>query len=394
MNNGCLLLLACLFVRIVTAQVDVENDSLPELAAKDSIVVSAWTVGLGYNFVDDSGDVTDKLFSVNAQWNALPYPSRISIGRYFKSGIGLSAVGSYNKYKVGKQIDGRVNQQETDYLALDTGVSYNLNKIVGETAWFDPYLGLGFGFTRANTISRVTFNTTVGFRIWFSDRWGADLNTMAKWTIGETDATNHVQYGAGAVYRFGIEKALSKKGEEKLALRNALEKQRQQYQDSLAQATREKAALALAEELENAKKEAALAAERAISEREQREARLRAEIDKIGHAYFPLNSSYLNPESKRVLDELTLFLRQNPTVVLRVASHTDSRGSTRYNQWLSDRRVLRTTDYLIANGVPDAQLVSEALGETRLLNECDDVTYCPEEKHSVNRRSEFGIVAF
>ncbi len=95
-----LLVVLCLAIIPVTAQ------EIPQLTSKDSIVQSSWMFGLGYNFVNDSGDVFNGLMDVNSNWNALAYPSRLSVGRYFKSGIGLEAIGTYNKYKEGKIIDG------------------------------------------------------------------------------------------------------------------------------------------------------------------------------------------------------------------------------------------------------------------------------------------------
>ena len=54
----------------------------------------------------------------------------------------------------------------------------------------------------------------------------------------------------------------------------------------------------------------------------------------------------------------------------------------------------RTVQYLTAAGIDPARLASEAFGEENLLNDCDDNTYCTEEKHQVNRRSEFVIIKF
>jgi outer membrane protein OmpA-like peptidoglycan-associated protein len=44
--------------------------------------------------------------------------------------------------------------------------------------------------------------------------------------------------------------------------------------------------------------------------------------------------------------------------------------------------------------VPAAQIIGKAFGEEVLVNECDDNTYCPEEKHQQNRRSEFKILNY
>lgn len=168
-------LLACTLVNTTIAQEELE------ITAKDSIVQSSWMFGIGFNAVDDSGNVFDGLFNISDEWNMLPYPSRISIGRYFKNGLGLEAIGTLNKYKEGKIIDGVVNLEDSDYYAIDARITYDLNKIIGETGWFDPYVGVGAGYTDANNIGRGTYNAVVGFRTWISDRWGLDFNSSGKW---------------------------------------------------------------------------------------------------------------------------------------------------------------------------------------------------------------------
>jgi outer membrane protein OmpA-like peptidoglycan-associated protein len=81
-----------------------------------------------------------------------------------------------------------------------------------------------------------------------------------------------------------------------------------------------------------------------------------------------------------------------PTLELKITSHTDSRGASKYNDWLSEKRVQSTKDYLISKGINTSKLTTESFGETQLLNECSDGVYCPEEKHRVNRRSEFLVL--
>lgn len=372
------------------------SDEELQLTSKDSIVQSSWTVGLGYNFVDDSGDMADELFSFDSQWNAVPYPSRLSIGRYFKSGVGLEGIASYNKYKVGKIIDNSINTESTSYWGLDARLSYDLNKLIGETAWFDPYVGIGLGYTKTNNQPRATYNAIVGFRTWFSDHWGLDLNSSGKWRIGDNGASNHLQHAAGVVYRFEIEKGLSKKGAEKLALIQALEQKKQQETDSIAAVNRAKEAAALAERLAQEKEATQLAAAEkakldAVNRRKQQ---IGNEIDDLGLVYFDFDSSYINRESQKILNALTELLKDNDGVVLKVSSYTDSRGASTYNDWLSRQRVERTVGYLIQQGIAAERLQPEGYGEENLLNECDDTTYCTEEKHKINRRSEFKVVKF
>ncbi len=385
-----MLLLACLCFGSIFGQ-----DEDLQLTSKDSLVESSWIIGLGYNIVDDSGDVFDDLFSVNSQWNALPYPSRVSIGKYFKSGIGLEAIGSYNKYKTGKIIDRVVNDSDKEYWGIDARLTYDLNRLIGETAWFDPYIGIGAGYTNANSEARGTYNAIIGFRTWFSDRLGLDFNSSGKWAMGNT-GTNHLQHAVGVVYQFDIEKRLSKSGEEKSEMIAALVKEKQRLNDSIAAVDRAKEAAALADILAKEKEKTRLAViEKGKNDAEnQRKQQIEKTIKDLGYVYFDLNSSYLNAKSKEVLKALAEVMTEYPELELKVTSHTDSRGHATYNNWLSTRRANRTVDYLVGLGVVSNRLMAEAYGENNLLNDCDDDTYCPEEKHQINRRSEFVIVKY
>ena len=368
-----------------------------QITAKDSIVQSSWIVGIGLNAVDDSGNVFDGIFNVGKEWNIVPFPSRVNIGRYFKNGLGLEAIGAYNTYMEGNIIDGNVISEDIDYYSFDGRITYDLNKIIGQTGWFDPYVGIGAGYTDANNKGRGTYNAVVGFRTWFSDRWGLDFNSSGKWAMSQADgATNHIQHAAGVVYQFGIEKGLSKRGEEKLELLAAIEKEKQRQQDSINEVNRLKDEALLAERLKKQQEADALAAaEKAkIDVLNKKREEIKSRIESLGNVYFALNSSVVNTSSKKVLDSLANVLEEIPTLKLKITSHTDSRGTSKYNDWLSQRRVDKTKAYLISKGIAEDKLVTEAYGETMLLNECDDNTYCPEDKHAVNRRSEFVILEF
>lgn len=387
-----LLVITCLLL----AQLNFSQEDL-QLTKKDSIVQSAWIFGLGFNAVDDAGSEFEDVFNFEENWNAVPFPSRVSVGRYFENGLGLELIGTYNQYKTGKVIDGVVNQEDIDYYAADFRVSYDLNQILGETGFFDPYVGIGAGYTDANNQGRGTYNATVGFRTWFSDRFGLDFNSTGKWAMSTENASNHIQHAAGAVYRFGIKKGLSKKGEEKLARIQEMEREQQRIQDSIAEAQRaEEEARRLAEELERQREAEQLAAaerERQNSAEAKRKV-LQDRIDGLGNVRFALNSSYLNANDKALLDKLIGILNEVPKLKIRVAAHTDSRGTETYNQWLSERRMNRTVDYILSKGIPKERILKEAFGETQLANDCEDRVPCSEEKHSENRRSEFSITDF
>lgn len=366
-----------------------------QVTAKDSIVQSSWIIGVGLNAVDDSGNVFDGIFNVGQEWNIVPYPSRISIGRYFKSGLGVEAIATYNKYMEGNTIDNAIIMEDVPYYGFDARLTYDLNHIVGQMGWFDPYLGIGLGYTDANNEGRGTYNAVLGFRTWFSDRWGLDFSSTGKWAMTTSDVvTNHIQHSAGVVYQFGMEKGLSKKGEEKLALLAAIEKEKQRQRDSINEVNRLKDEALLAARLEKKRKEDALAAlekEKQDALNRKKEA-VKTRIEDLGNVYFDLNSSVVNRKSKKVLDSIALLFEEIPSLKLKVASHTDSRGTSKYNDWLSQRRVTKTKQYLLSKGVSDDRVLTEAYGESQLLNECDDNTYCTGDKHAINRRSEFIVI--
>jgi hypothetical protein len=100
-----------------------------QITTKDSIIQSSWIFGLGINAVDDSGNVLSGLFNVSDEWNMVPYPSRVSVGRYFKSGLGIEAIGTHNQYKEGKIVDGIRNLENINYFGLDARLTYDLNKV-------------------------------------------------------------------------------------------------------------------------------------------------------------------------------------------------------------------------------------------------------------------------
>ncbi len=381
-----LLVLVFLHINTTSAQEEIKTTSKKKTAQR------SWILGLGYNFVDDSGGGIHDLFSIKSDWNYVPYPSRLSFGRYFENGLGIEFIGTYNKYKKGKIIEGVVNDTEKSYAAFDARLSYDLNKIVGYTGWLDPYVGVGYGYTSSDNVPKSTFNATVGFRTWITERFGLDFNSTGKWKAGK-EGTNHLQHAAGIVYRFGME-GLSRKEMEELASLKEIEEANKRSADSIAAVNREKEALAerMAEERE--KNRLAEIEKAKIEKENQRKLGIDKEISELGYVFFDLNSSYLNEKSKNVLNDLITLLNRNPGIVLKVTSHTDSRGLATYNKWLSKRRADNTIAYLVEQGIAAERLMSASYGEELLLNECDDNTYCPEEKHKINRRSEFIILKY
>ncbi|MFD2788209.1 OmpA family protein [Arenibacter sp. H213] len=109
--------------------------------------------------------------------------------------------------------------------------------------------------------------------------------------------------------------------------------------------------------------------------------------------FFDFDKSYIRKDAAVELDKLVEVMSQNKDMVIKIESHTDSRGPAVYNKYLSDKRAKSSRNYLISKGISKDRIESAiGYGEEQLLNECKDGIRCNRQKHELNRRSEFIIV--
>ncbi len=113
----------------------------------------------------------------------------------------------------------------------------------------------------------------------------------------------------------------------------------------------------------------------------------------IPNIYYDYDKATLRAESLPVLDKLVSFFDENKDLTIEIGSHTDSRGSDKYNESLSQRRAQSVVDYFIEKGVPSTQLGAKGYGETRILNKCKNGVECTEEEHQENRRTTFRVIS-
>lgn len=114
---------------------------------------------------------------------------------------------------------------------------------------------------------------------------------------------------------------------------------------------------------------------------------------KLKNIFYDLNKSTLRPESMASLDKLADFIIKNE-LKIELSAHTDSRGSSAYNQRLSQARAQSCVDYLLTQGVKSPQIRAHGYGETQLVNHCKNGVKCSEEEHQENRRTEVKILDF
>ncbi len=89
---------------------------------------------------------------------------------------------------------------------------------------------------------------------------------------------------------------------------------------------------------------------------------------------------------ERVIEILARTFAARPRVEVRIDGHTDDQGPEDFNRDLSLRRAQAVLDYMVAAGLPAANLSPEGFGESRPI--ADNGT---EEGRAKNRRIEFTL---
>ncbi|WP_179335134.1 OmpA family protein [Winogradskyella costae] len=113
----------------------------------------------------------------------------------------------------------------------------------------------------------------------------------------------------------------------------------------------------------------------------------------INPIFFDFDKSNIRTDAQYELENIVDVLRKHPEMIIKIESHTDSRGRDNYNLKLSDRRAKSTRDYLLSRDISPERIESAiGFGETQLLNDCGNNSNCSEEDHQLNRRSYFYIV--
>jgi len=119
---------------------------------------------------------------------------------------------------------------------------------------------------------------------------------------------------------------------------------------------------------------------------------------RLRNIYYDYDKWFLRDEAKLTLDTVYNLMMDNPTIIVELGSHTDTRATFEYNIKLSQRRAESAVKYLLKRGIPKERLVAKGYGETQVMEDCSDYTDCPEAGegdcpcHQNNRRTEFKII--
>lgn len=118
----------------------------------------------------------------------------------------------------------------------------------------------------------------------------------------------------------------------------------------------------------------------------------------LRNIYYNFDKCDIRDDASKELDHLVDIMKQYKNMTIELSSHTDQRGTTEYNQKLSQCRAQSAVDYLIRHGIDKSRFTVIGLGESKLLQDCTGVAGCPTDSkgdcdcHQNNRRTEVKII--
>ena len=102
---------------------------------------------------------------------------------------------------------------------------------------------------------------------------------------------------------------------------------------------------------------------------------------------FDTGKSSIKAESTAVMVDIILILKEYPTAKFTVEGHTDSVGSVKLNQRLSESRALSVKDFLVEEGIEEFRLSAVGYGEEKPM-----ATNNTRNGRKQNRRVEINLV--
>jgi outer membrane protein OmpA-like peptidoglycan-associated protein len=106
----------------------------------------------------------------------------------------------------------------------------------------------------------------------------------------------------------------------------------------------------------------------------------------IGDILFDFDKADIRASERSKITQAADYMAKNPSTQLSLNGNADPRGTSPYNMELSKRRVENVRAALVAAGVPDDRIKTEAFGEER--PKCTQQT---EECYQLDRRVEVWV---
>ena len=167
-----------------------------------------WQISFGTNAVDVEADTNTSItefFNINGNWNVSKSPiSMFSVSKYvggnFSFGIGAS-FNSISKYATGLERSDVTN----DYFSIDAMLKYDLSdllsvKVLGTT--FEPFVGVGPGWTTFSNQDGLTANFSLGVNYWLTETFG--VVAMSEYKHNLADINESLMLDEGGTMRWSL----------------------------------------------------------------------------------------------------------------------------------------------------------------------------------------------
>lgn len=176
-----------------------------------------WMIGVHWSAIDDDGKKFEGMFDLGPSWNFAPYPTRITVDRYFIYGWSMEVAATYNEYLPAKRVNDTTHLSST-FICFDVNGKYSFyNQYAPRARWIEPYFTFGLGYTYRNnaaaSMHTPTVNLGFGLNIWILKNIGFQFHSNGKLAVYPTfwdTHDNYLQHNAGIVYRFKTGKQSNK----------------------------------------------------------------------------------------------------------------------------------------------------------------------------------------
>jgi outer membrane protein OmpA-like peptidoglycan-associated protein len=109
--------------------------------------------------------------------------------------------------------------------------------------------------------------------------------------------------------------------------------------------------------------------------------------------FFSFNESeFIGHENYKIIDDIIKILVDKPDLVLKISSHTDSRGDKDYLLELSLKRSINIRRYFFQKMIEPNRLEIEGHGSSDFLINCYQKKKCTKKQQAINKRIEFVIL--
>lgn len=166
-----------------------------------------WMFGAHWLVIEDSGAKGADFLDTDSSWNYLPFPTTITVDRYFKYGWSIEGGLNYMQYSTSRKLHDTTGIGGFNFSFDANGKFSFYNLYAPRARWIDPYVTFGVGYTYRDQYVDPhvpSVNLGGGVNFWIIKQLGIRLSAQSKIGVYPSFWNNHnnyLQYNAGIVFR-------------------------------------------------------------------------------------------------------------------------------------------------------------------------------------------------